>query len=843
MFKQLTASFLIVILFSTTVQASVGSIIVGGGCTLVDAIRAANSDAPVGGCTAGGRGRDVITLNADVMLTAPAEGVNGLPVIHSAITIHGNGHVIARSTDAGTPSFRLLEISADGDLILEAVTLRGGRLTGGTGGRGANATGDGAAGEPGKNGAWNFFMGREGGTGENGEAGKSGSAGAAGGSVRGGAILNAGTLEMRACTVEENAVAGGHGGNGGAATGGGEGGKGGLGGAGPLIILSHSSSPGGMGGIGGIGGQGGTGGVGGNASGGALYNADGSVTISGCVFSDNLATGGAGGAGGFGGSGGGGGKGGNGVQEKEIVLGPAGAGGRGGAGGTGGTGGVGAGGAISSVGGVLSVTRTQFVNNRAASGAGGLGGRGNGGGDGGLEQGDGGLGGPGGTGGVSGAAQGGAISNVEGELRITRSVFQGNVARSGNGAGGGAAGVGGSGGGFLVRLTDLGDRQGTFENIRNVLFSFFGTYGEDNGGPGGTGGDGGSSGASLGGAVYGRDGVVTVTGSTLYDGAAEPGNVGAGGKGSLSGFSNELLAELQREGINIRTPNGDGVGGQAGMTEGGGIASVRGTLLIERSTFTRNEASEGGGIAASGTGSQQLVSSTISGNQATTTGGGVSADQMTIQSSIVAGNSISGNGEPDASVSAMTGRANDIGGDPQLSALGNYGGGVPTLALVGTSPAVNHGRCNDTTDQRGYFIVDAWCDAGAYELGATPTRPTHQGNLPPPAPGDTSGAVRAGLPAGSFATVIAVDGDFVRSSGEIGNAAVIQRGVIAAVDVFTLHGTSAAGGVICFVGEGEMIFLSADEAPRIPRMVASWQTDGHTCATLPGDGTLVLVSH
>ena len=90
-FKQLIASLFIVILFSATFPASAGAIRVEEGCTLADAIRAANSDAPVGGCAAGSPGRDVITLNADVTLTMAAEGVNGLPVIHSPITIRGNG--------------------------------------------------------------------------------------------------------------------------------------------------------------------------------------------------------------------------------------------------------------------------------------------------------------------------------------------------------------------------------------------------------------------------------------------------------------------------------------------------------------------------------------------------------------------------------------------------------------------------------------------------------------------------------------------------------------------------------------------------------------------------------
>jgi hypothetical protein len=59
-----------------------------------------------------------------------------------------------------------------------------------------------------------------------------------------------------------------------------------------------------------------------------------------------------------------------------------------------------------------------------------------------------------------------------------------------------------------------------------------------------------------------------------------------------------------------------------------------------------------------------------------------------------------------------------------------------------------------------------------------------------------------------------------------GNPAVIARGVIAAVDVFTLNGGSAAGAIICFAGEGELIFLSAADAPRVPRSIAATRQRG-----------------
>ncbi len=124
---------LVVLLFvqpGTAQNAPPATIRVADGCTLADAIRAANTAAAVGACSAGSGGRDLIVLTENVELTARAEGLNGLPVIRSEITLRGGGYVIERSTASGTPPFRLLEIAPEGRLSLENVMLRGGRLTG-----------------------------------------------------------------------------------------------------------------------------------------------------------------------------------------------------------------------------------------------------------------------------------------------------------------------------------------------------------------------------------------------------------------------------------------------------------------------------------------------------------------------------------------------------------------------------------------------------------------------------------------------------------------------------------------------------------------------------------------
>jgi hypothetical protein len=96
--------------------------------------------------TAGGA--NTITLTAPTtspyVLTAAytTGGATGLPVIaaNDALTIVGNGDTIERSTAAGTPAFRLLEVASGGSLTLGNLTLQGGlvqnidRAPGGIGG-------------------------------------------------------------------------------------------------------------------------------------------------------------------------------------------------------------------------------------------------------------------------------------------------------------------------------------------------------------------------------------------------------------------------------------------------------------------------------------------------------------------------------------------------------------------------------------------------------------------------------------------------------------------------------------------------------------------------------------
>jgi hypothetical protein len=101
------------------------TITVGGSCTLVDAITAANTDTATGGCAAGS-GADTIMLPANSTHTLTAVNNDtyeptGLPVVSSTITIEGQGSRIER--ESGAPEFRLLAVSSTGDLTLNETTV------------------------------------------------------------------------------------------------------------------------------------------------------------------------------------------------------------------------------------------------------------------------------------------------------------------------------------------------------------------------------------------------------------------------------------------------------------------------------------------------------------------------------------------------------------------------------------------------------------------------------------------------------------------------------------------------------------------------------------------------
>ncbi len=116
----------------------------GPGCTLRDAITAANTDATTGGCASGTGGPFTIELAASTTYTLdvvdntdPALGANGLPVVLVDVTILGNGSTIVRDTASGTPGFRIFQVDSSGTLRLNNVTISNGSSAGNPLGGGA----------------------------------------------------------------------------------------------------------------------------------------------------------------------------------------------------------------------------------------------------------------------------------------------------------------------------------------------------------------------------------------------------------------------------------------------------------------------------------------------------------------------------------------------------------------------------------------------------------------------------------------------------------------------------------------------------------------------------------
>jgi len=308
-------------------------------------------------------GANTITLTAPTtlpyLLTAAdnsTDGPTGLPVIaaNDNLTIIGNGDTIQRSTAAGTPTFRLLDVAAGASLTLQNLTLQGGSAFG------AGVSADGGA------------IYSQGTLDLKGVTVRDNSAkGAAGQSAAGGGIYSSGALTLEGGTlVQNNQAVGGYGspatalGGLGASGGNGVGGGlyvaggtaeltgvtvfsnvalGGIGGTGGQGVRGAPGSIWGVATPGGPGGNGGQGGTGGAGLGGGVYVAGGTVQLAGATVSSNAAHGGPGGTGGAGGQGG----------WSRVRGGP------GGNGGQGGTGGDGLGGGMYVATGMASLTTSQ----------------------------------------------------------------------------------------------------------------------------------------------------------------------------------------------------------------------------------------------------------------------------------------------------------------------------------------------------------------------------------------------------------------------------------------------------------------------------------------------------
>jgi hypothetical protein len=162
--------------------------------------------------------------------------------------------------------------------------------------------------------------------------------------------------------------------------------------------------------------------------------------------------------------------------------------------------------------------------------------------------------------------------------------------------------------------------------------------------------------------------------------------------------------------------------------DGGGIYNFNetGILTLNNSTLSNNQASTSGGGIYNDAGTLIVNNSTVSTNSAASAGGGIynfapidtvgrfngdtgrSTGPVILTNSIVAGNTTNSVlGADDCDSCGKQSPYNLIGGAPQLAALGSYGGPFQTMLPLPGSPAVCAGSATLdpgglTTDERGF---------------------------------------------------------------------------------------------------------------------------------------------
>jgi len=154
---------------------------------------------------------------------------------------------------------------------------------------------------------------------------------------------------------------------------------------------------------------------------------------------------------------------------------------------------------------------------------------------------------------------------------------------------------------------------------------------------------------TIGGAVYSNGENLTIRNSVISDSTAgvfeDASGIGCGGN---VGFGGGGGATLQIADSTLTGGNAAGFG----MSSGGNLCMIGGKLILERSTVSGGEATNGGGLSLQAlTEDSTISSSTISGNQGDTTGGGIALTgspgvTVTIDSSTISGNTagLSGTG-------------------------------------------------------------------------------------------------------------------------------------------------------------------------------------------------------
>jgi hypothetical protein len=317
---------------------------------------------------------------------------------------------------------------------------------------------------------------------------------------------------------------------------------------------------------------------------------------------------------------------------------------------------------------------------------------------------------------------GGAVFVYLGTLDITRTTFIANQAGMGA-AGSENGGLGGWGGAILNNKGGLSIYQSTFVGNRA-----------------GDGGDGAISGGNggSGGAIVNYEVSTFLKHSTVRGNAAGNGGAGGTGRAGYGGFGGGLENYAGTLGVINSTISGNvtgeagggGTGNHSGY--GGGLDNYHGTVKLANVTLVENQTGSyrgyGGGINNEG---EFIFKNTIVANNTASATGPDCATMTALHSygyNLVEDTTFC-TLDNDGGAGTVTG--NIYGQDPQLAALGAYGGPTETHEPQSGSPVVDAGNpsgCTDTkgapliADQRGFSrpiaggTGQAACDIGAVEL-------------------------------------------------------------------------------------------------------------------------------
>ncbi len=187
------------------------------------------------------------------------------------------------------------------------------------------------------------------------------------------------------------------------------------------------------------------------------------------------------------------------------------------------------------------------------------------------------------------------------------------------------------------------------------------------------------------------------------------------------------------------------ISGNSATNTGGGLINNYNTVTISNCTFTGNTAVYGGAIE--NLGALTISDSTISNNSDQKITGGIdnandAQAKLTLQDTIVAGNTTGPVGDPDILGTISTDNGNNLLGTdannsstdpnpgpndvfsdvPKLAPLGYYGGPTQSMSPLPGSPAIAAGVAVSgiTTDQRGFNRPSTNPDIGAFQTQATP---------------------------------------------------------------------------------------------------------------------------